>query len=68
MIMDKILDAKYHAFELYNQALLLYYFEAQDMNLSNYHKERMHQCFLRVAEAMGYDVILRSSKDQDEAA
>lgn len=61
---DQILSAKYHAHALSDHALLAHY--AGDAK--EYHVMRMHEDFLKLANEMGYDVLLHSAEQEDEAA
>jgi hypothetical protein len=61
---DRILGAKYHAHSLHDHALLAHH--AGDAK--EYRIMRMHEEFLKLADEMGYDVMLRSAEQEDEAA
>ena len=66
MTTDEILSAKYHARSLADHALLAHFCEGPYAKA--YRKARMHEDFLKLADEMGYDVILRSAEHEDEAA
>jgi hypothetical protein len=68
MTTDQVLSAKYHAHSLHNHALLAHFCEGPYAKA--YRKARMHEDFLKLADEMGYDVMLRSAEKQteDEAA
>jgi hypothetical protein len=66
MTVEQVLGAKYHARHLADHAMLVHY--ADNFNVMNYHAARMHEAFLELADEMGYDVVLRSAEQEQEAA
>jgi len=61
---DNISGAKFAGRALADHALLAFY--ADNIHAFNYHVRRMHEDFSQLADALGYDVILRSAENQDE--
>ena len=54
------LDAKYHAKELAERAIVAYWMEGRGSdNETEYHVDAMHKEFLQLAQALGYSVIKR---------
>ncbi len=63
---EQILGAKYHARSLADHAMLSHY--SNNKNDKKYHEIRMHEEFSKLADQMGYDVILRTAETENEAA
>jgi hypothetical protein len=63
---ENILSAKYQARQLADHAMIAHYTEGD--YTKSYHIARMHEEFSKLADQMGYDVILRSAETENEAA
>ena len=63
---EQILSAKYHARSLADHAMLSHYMN--NKNDKKYHEIRMNEEFSKLADQMGYDVILRTAETENEAA
>ena len=63
-----LLEAKYEAHRLADEAIVAHYSSSNELG-RQWHIREVHRHFLKIADALGYDVQLRSAENTtDEAA